>query len=360
MATTFISTNSISTTLRISAMKSQVALSRATEEATSGRFADVGMNLGALTGRDVVLRAELRDVDKLVDTNALIAGRLDVAQQRVGELIDTAQEFQKALFAARNSADGGNIIAQPASANLQSLIATLNVTMDGQHLFGGINTAVKPITDYAAGSTSKTAVDAAFLADFGVAQNSPLVSGITAADMQTFLDTTFKAEFDDPAWGANWSAAADQTMRSRISTTETITSSASANEPAFRKLAMAYTMLSDLGTQNLNQTGVSSSDRHGDRSHRRRDQRSGRSWRQIGDRPGADHQRHQPAAGPGRYHHPAGQCHGKGGPGGGVGQGYEPAEPAGDVAGAHRAHPEAQHPRLSLIANLISKQSTVK
>jgi flagellar hook-associated protein 3 FlgL len=42
-------------------------------------------------------------------------------------------------------------------------------------------------------------------------------------------------------------------MRSRISTTETINSSASANEPAFRKLAMAYTMLSDLGTQNLNQ-----------------------------------------------------------------------------------------------------------
>ncbi len=42
-------------------------------------------------------------------------------------------------------------------------------------------------------------------------------------------------------------------MRSRISTTETIDSSASANEPAFRKLAMAYTMLSDLGTQNLNQ-----------------------------------------------------------------------------------------------------------
>ena len=43
-------------------------------------------------------------------------------------------------------------------------------------------------------------------------------------------------------------------MRSRISTTETIDTSVSANEPAFRKLAMAYTMLSDLGTQNLNQT----------------------------------------------------------------------------------------------------------
>ncbi|ABD86677.1 flagellar hook-associated family protein [Rhodopseudomonas palustris] len=254
MATTFISTNSISTTLRISAMKSQAALSRATKEATTGRNADVGLSLGALAGRDVVLRAELLNVDKLVDTNGLVGGRLDTAQQRVDELIDTAKSFQKDLLAARNSAGGGTIIAQSASANLQGLISTLNVTMDGQYLFGGINTATRPILDYAAGSASKTAVDAAFSATFGFAQNSPLVSGITAADMQSFLDTTFQAQFDDPAWGTNWSTATDQVMRSRISTTQTIDSSASANEPAFRKLAKAYTMLSDLGTSGLNQS----------------------------------------------------------------------------------------------------------
>jgi flagellar hook-associated protein 3 FlgL len=71
--------------------------------------------------------------------------------------------------------------------------------------------------------------------------------------MQTFLDTSFKTEFYPTAWKKNWSRASDTVMRSRISTTETINTSVSANEPAFRKLAMAYTMLSDLGTQNLNQ-----------------------------------------------------------------------------------------------------------
>lgn len=253
MSTTFIATNSISTTLRISSMKSRAALAEATKEATTGRLADPGKSLGALAGRDVVLRAELVDIEKLVDTNALVGGHMDVAQQRVGVLIDTAESFQKDLLAARNSANGGGIIAQPAAANLQSLIATLNVTMDGQYLFGGINTGVAPIGDYAAGSPSKTAVDAAFLATFGFAQNSPLASGITPAAMQNFLDTTLQTQFDDPAWGANWSTASDQVMRSRISTTQTIDTSVSANEPAFRKLAMAYTMLSDLGTPNLNQ-----------------------------------------------------------------------------------------------------------
>jgi flagellar hook-associated protein 3 FlgL len=253
MASTFISTNSIATTLRMSSMKSQVALAKATKEATTGRFADVGLTLGALAGRDVVLRAEMVDIDKLVDTNALVAGHLGVAQQRVGELIDTAEAFQKDLLAARNSADGGAIIAQPAGVNLQGLISTLNVTMDGQYLFGGINTAAAPMADFATGSASKTAIDAAFVATFGFTQDSPLASNITAADMKSFLDTTLKAQLDDPAWGANWSDATDQTMRSRISTTQTIDSSVSANEPAFRKLAMVYTMLSDLGLQNLNQ-----------------------------------------------------------------------------------------------------------
>ena len=127
----------------------------------------------------MVLRAELVDIEKLVDTNALVGGHMDVAQQRVSVLIETAEAFQKDLLAARNSANGGGIIAQPASANLQSLIATLNVTMDGQYLFGGINTGVAPIAEYAAGSPSKTAIDAAFLATFGFAQNSPLTSGIS-------------------------------------------------------------------------------------------------------------------------------------------------------------------------------------
>jgi flagellar hook-associated protein 3 FlgL len=252
MSTTFISTNAISTTLRISSMKSRAGLSLATKEATTGRLADVGQSLGALAGRDVVLRAELLDVEKLVDTNELVAGHLDVAQQRVSVLIETAESFQKDLLAARNSANGGGIIAQPAAANLQSLLATLNVTMDGQYLFGGINTGVAPMQDYAAGSPSKTAIDAAFFATFGFAQNSPLASGISATNMQTFLDTTLQTEFDDPAWGANWSTADNQVMRSRISTTQTIDTSATANDPAFRKLAKAYTMLSDLGT-NFNQ-----------------------------------------------------------------------------------------------------------
>ena len=72
--------------------------------------------------------------------------------------------------------------------------------------------------------------------------------------MQTFLDTTFSDLFNDPSWSADWSSASNQNMRSRISTSELIETSTNANEAAFRKLAKAYTMVADLGVQNLSQS----------------------------------------------------------------------------------------------------------
>lgn len=254
MTATFISSNSIATTLRISASKSQVAIAKAVKEATTGRLDDIGKELGALTGRNVTLRAELVEIEKLVDTNALVGARLDVAQERLSQLIETAQGFQSDLLAARNSADGGSIISQSAGSNLSSLLSALNVSMDGQYLFAGINTGEQPMTPYEAGSASKLAIDAAFTAEFGFAPGSPAASNILPADMNAFLDNQFAAEFADPAWGNNWSTASDQVMRSRISTTQTIDSSASANDVAFRKLAMAYTMLSGLGVEQMNQS----------------------------------------------------------------------------------------------------------
>jgi flagellar hook-associated protein 3 FlgL len=70
--------------------------------------------------------------------------------------------------------------------------------------------------------------------------------------MQTFLDGAFADLFDDAPWAANWSSAADQNLRSRISTQELVETSMNANDPGVRKLASVYTMLADLGVENLN------------------------------------------------------------------------------------------------------------
>ena len=254
MSANYVSTLMLSSSLRSSITNNQSALTKASKEATTGRFADVGLELGTGTGRDVALRADFNFADQLVDTNELVAGRLDVTQNRITQLGKTASEFLKNLIAARDAESGAKIIMPSASANLQDVIGALNVSYNGSYLFGGINTQTVPITNYTTGSASKNQVDADFLASFGFSQSAPGVSTITPAQMQNFLDTTFDAEFASPAWNTNWSTATDPVMQSRISTTEVADTSVSANEPAFRKLAEAYTMMADLGNTTMDQS----------------------------------------------------------------------------------------------------------
>lgn len=253
MSANYVSTLMLSSSLRYSITNNQSALSKASKEATTGRFADPGLELGTATGRDVGLRAEMSFMDQIVDTNELVAGRLDVTQNRINQLGTTAQEFLKSLIAARDADGGQRILLPSAAANLQDLIGALNASYNGSFLFAGLDTQNAPITNYTAGSISKNAVDADFLAAFGFPQSSVNVGTITPVQMQNFLNTSFDAEFASPAWNTNWSSATDATLTSRISTTEVVDTSVSANQPGFRKLAEAYTMLTDLGNAGLSQ-----------------------------------------------------------------------------------------------------------
>jgi flagellar hook-associated protein 3 FlgL len=230
MNTSFISTMSLSTTLRSSVMKGQVSLAEATTEATTGRHADVGETLGALTGRDFSLRSDYERVSNLIDTNEIVSGRLNATQQSIENIVDVANTFMQQLFAARNTDGGANVVGPSAKTDMASLVDSLNATLNGQYLFGGINIDAAPMSDYTS------------------------VGAITATQMQTFLDTTFDAEFQNPAWTTNWSTASSQNTTSRISTTQTVVTSANANEAGFRKLAAAYSMVLSLGGNALGQS----------------------------------------------------------------------------------------------------------
>jgi flagellar hook-associated protein 3 FlgL len=253
MKTSFISTEVLSNTLRSTVMQGQISLSKATTEATTGRHADIGESLGALTGRDFSLRSDLERVSNLIDTNEILTGRLSATQEAITNTINVAQTFMQQLLASRDTDGGANVVLPNAQTDMASLVDTLNTTLNGQFLFGGINTGVTPMTSYTTGSTSQNAIDAAFLAFFGFNQSSPAVANITATQMQTFLNTTFDAEFQNPAWTTNWSTASSTNTTSRISTTQVVQTSTNANVQGFRDIAAAYTMLLSLGGASLGQ-----------------------------------------------------------------------------------------------------------
>jgi flagellar hook-associated protein 3 FlgL len=254
MKTTFVSTVAVATSLRQSILKTQGDLVSAQKEAATGRFADVGLTLGGRAGWTISLRQEHARLNAIVDSNALASSRLDATQAALGDIRGTAKEFLGALIALPDGATGANVLQEQAATGLKGLIHGLNASIAGEYLFGGINAAAQPVADYFAtpAAANKQAVDNAFLAAFGVAQGDPGVGAISATDMQTFLDGAFRSLFDDPQW-SDWSAASSQDRQSRITATEVVESSVNANEQAMRKIAMAYTMVADLGVQGLNE-----------------------------------------------------------------------------------------------------------
>jgi len=253
MKTTFVSTQAVSNATRLSMIKMQSELAKASKEMSSGRLADVGMGLGSRTGHAVQLRQELSQINTILDTNGLVKSRLDTAQAALDGLLGTAEEFLGTLITVRDGSAGGLVVKSQANLNLKGLIGTLNANMNGQHLFAGTNTDVMPMLDYevAPPSAAKAAIDLAFSTRFGFPQTSPLVSTIDAADMTNFLENEFAALFDDPEWGNLWSDASDQNIRSRISTNELIETSANVNERAFRQMTMAYAMVGEFAVENL-------------------------------------------------------------------------------------------------------------
>lgn len=255
MKTTFISTSAISAATRSSLMKVQQELAEAEKEMTTSRLADVGKSLGFRTSQAISLRQEHSRLTTIIETNTTVSTRLKATQSTLQNLVDNAQDFVGQLLGSRIGGANALGVQTEAESRLEGFLDTVNTSFGDGYLFAGVNSDVKPITEYFGTPTpaSRQGVANAFLADFGITQSDPAVQNISAADMQTFLDTTFADLFNDPSWSADWSSASSQNMRNRISTSELIETSTNANEAAFRKLAKAYTMVADLGVENLSQ-----------------------------------------------------------------------------------------------------------
>lgn len=254
MSSFFIATSALSSPTLAAVRQLQSELGRVQKEIATGRHADAGLTLGTGAAASVSLRQARSWHEAMLQTNAMMASRLDVGQTALNGVAETAQRFLDALLGSRGSQAARTGIASQAKAGLVSLGDQLNTQLAGSYVFAGANSADKPMPGYysATDPASRQSVAAAFATAFGMPQSDPAVASIDAADMSLFLDGAFADEFIETAWTATWSTAASQNATARISTEEFIEVSASANEQVFRQLAQAYVMVADLGGNELN------------------------------------------------------------------------------------------------------------
>lgn len=255
MKTSFVSTYSMSSRLRESLPRLQSELARTATEISTSRHADVGLSLGNKIGKTLQLRHDLSGLEAQMTANGFLSAQLEKTQAALGEMGKGATAFLNTLISVSDPTGAAREIGQAARSGLSSLAALANLADGGEYVFGGIDGGTPPFADF--DGAPKLAIDTAFAAAFGLAmpdpQSDPAVADIDAAAMQAFLDTDFADLFADPNWGTTWSSASDTVRTSRIGPEQKAEVSVSANEPALRKLAMAYSMVASLGAGALSE-----------------------------------------------------------------------------------------------------------
>lgn len=244
MKASFVSTAAVSQSLRYQLMRMQSELVSANKESQSMTVADRGLALGVRTSQSISLTRDMQRVNGLIDQNALVSSRLTSSQNALKQIEERAQSFLSTLSVGMSGQATQGVTLADAKGTLDALTSILNTTVNGEHIFSGINTDVKPLTSYTAtGSPAKAAFGASFQTFFGFSQTDPAAAGITSAQMDSFLTTAVEPQFLGAGWQTNWSDASDDLITSRITLNETLDTSVNANSSGIRKLAMAATAI---------------------------------------------------------------------------------------------------------------------
>lgn len=256
MKTSFISSLAVQTTMRNSIASAQRELVDANTEAVSGRYADIGATLGASTSRALDLTRELSRIDSLYNTASLATQRLESAELALSNMDKLALDMQNAIITLGSATDETSLATARTtmSASLSAFTGFANTAVNGEYIFAGINSDVKPLGDLMAeGSRAKDAFDREleqFLADNALLGKEEM----TETHMEAFLADIEKkftgeelttspphdaADAGLDFWTTFVSSASSENMKSRITPTEVVESSTNANGQGMRYFALA-------------------------------------------------------------------------------------------------------------------------
>ncbi|MGF0537364.1 flagellar hook-associated family protein [Agrobacterium sp. ES01] len=258
MKTSNISNLSVQNAMRLTILQAQNELIDTQKEVTTGQYADIGAELGSRTTLSLDLSRESTRLLSLIDTNGIATQRLESSQAAMEQMSVSNQTIKEQLTLLQGSGDETttNAAMQEIGNALATFTNAANTAVVGEYLFAGINTDVRPLVDYQDTTTGlQASFDTAFQTYFGFTQTDPATATIAATgpspSMDDFLTTVVEPMFDEPSWSTNWSNATDETMKTRISQTEVVQTSATLNSDGMKKFMMSAVVALELAPMNL-------------------------------------------------------------------------------------------------------------
>ena len=124
----FVSTHYLANSLVGPVMQAQSSLTSAMTEESTGQYADLGLQLGDQSGRELSLKEQVGLLQTLTSGNSLVSSSLSTAQSALSTIQSRAQTTLNDLAAWAPSANSGASLQNMGQSALQSLIASANAT----------------------------------------------------------------------------------------------------------------------------------------------------------------------------------------------------------------------------------------
>lgn len=253
MKTTSISSVSISQAMQLTVQNSHTEIAKLEKEAVSGVYADQGVELGTRTSTSLDYSRETDRLQGIIDSNSLAEQRMDSSQLAMEQMSSSGQTLLNSLVALSGDSDTTSlqVSSDTAMSVLENFVSYANVSVNGEYLFSGINTDVQPLNDTFIDDLATDFNDSlsSFMSSNGIGD----VGDITGDQMTQFLED-YTSGFD---W-SSWTNASDTEMSSRISTSETVTTSATLNGDGFKNLALSSIITSQLANAGLSSEALTS------------------------------------------------------------------------------------------------------
>lgn len=235
MRTSLVSNVSIQNSMRLTVRDAQAGLLKASAEAATGRHADVGLALGALTSQSLNLN---RDVDRLTaikTANAVSAARMETTQAALKNLTAAADQAGKNLTTYMHSITSTDLSSLQENMNtaLSSFVTSVNSYSQGEFIFGGINTGEPPIKDAGFAEAAKVINDL-----YANTFSNVAAGDITKEQMGGFIDQVEKILIGNSSQWSLISTASDTNISSRIGTNEVVQTSTNANSYGMRNYVL--------------------------------------------------------------------------------------------------------------------------
>lgn len=129
--------------------RTSTSLQKAGQELSTGRRSDIFLELGQSATTSLTLRSRLDEIEAYSTSNSLLQGRLQTQLDSVDAVRNQLQSvLETSLANSSTPTAGAETLQMQARSALEVVISQLNINFNGEALFGGTRSGVKPMTEY--------------------------------------------------------------------------------------------------------------------------------------------------------------------------------------------------------------------